>query len=115
MAIIIKSSEIPWLPGDLQELRFQTYFPALWMANAMRMAGFSREVQPALLLGSLWPTLVLRVDSLLQSLFGQKQKCILIVKEMNGSPIMLSNICKIRAIIYVIITNAELLNLVYFL
>lgn len=87
------------------------------------MAGFSREAQPAPLLGSTggtpigspWLTLGLRVDSVLQSLFGQKQKCILIVKEMNGSPIMLRNICKIRAIICVIITDAELLNLVYFL
>lgn len=83
------------------------------MSSAMKLAGFSREAQPALLLSGLWPTLVLRVDSLLQSLSGQKQKCILIVKEINGSAIMLSNICKIKATIYVIITNAELLSSQY--
>lgn len=32
---------------------------------------------------------------------------------MNGSPVIRSNIYKIRAIIHVIMTNAELLSLVY--
>lgn len=60
---------------------------------------------------------VLRVESLLQSSFWEKQKRILIVKvlQKTWTVLLFLAICKIRAIILVLITNAELLSLVYFL
>lgn len=40
VGVFLSSSEIQRLPSDLQELRFQTLFPALWMASAMRLTDF---------------------------------------------------------------------------
>lgn len=57
---------------------------------------------------------VLRVGSLLQSLFGESRSVFSLLKlckEMSGSAILLRHVCKIRAITRVIMSSAELASL----
>lgn len=85
---------------DLQEQRFQTEFPALFTSSAMRMTDFGSPVRrpsctardpvhcPMLqhrgvAMSCPWPRLVLRVDNCLWSLFGEKQKHVLIIKALQ--------------------------------
>lgn len=74
VGVVLNSSEIQLLPSHLQEPRFQTLFPALWTARAMRVTDFGSPAggaQPALL-GTVSPALGSAQGECLQALRGPR-------------------------------------------